>query len=110
MAPFHLHKGMLDRRTRPWRGGQGRQGGAHHPQDECADRRAAGPRAGPGLAAGVQIDLIVRGACILPAGVPGYTDNVHVRSVIGRLLEHSRVFYFRGRRRRRSCGCPAPTG
>ncbi len=36
-----------------------------------------------------------RGACILPAGVPGYTDNVQVRSVIGRLLEHSRVFCFR---------------
>jgi polyphosphate kinase len=44
---------------------------------------------------GVKIDLIVRGACILPAQVPGVTDNVRVRSVIGRLLEHSRVFYFR---------------
>ncbi|WP_334133544.1 polyphosphate kinase 1 [Tepidimonas sp.] len=44
--------------------------------------------------AGVQIDAIVRGACILPAGVPGYTDNVRIRSVIGRFLEHSRVFYF----------------
>jgi len=41
------------------------------------------------------VDLIVRGACVLPAQVPGYTDNVRVRSVIGRLLEHSRVFYFR---------------
>jgi len=44
---------------------------------------------------GVKIDLIVRGACMLPAGVPGITDNVRVRSVIGRFLEHSRVFYFR---------------
>jgi polyphosphate kinase len=45
--------------------------------------------------AGVAIDLIVRGACIVPAARPGFTDNVRVRSIIGRFLEHSRVFYFR---------------
>ncbi len=44
---------------------------------------------------GVKIDLIVRGACTLPAQVAGQTDNIRVRSVIGRFLEHSRVFYFR---------------
>jgi polyphosphate kinase len=44
---------------------------------------------------GVKIDLIVRGACMLPAQLPGVTDNIRVCSVIGRFLEHSRVFYFR---------------
>jgi polyphosphate kinase len=95
IAPFHLHKGMLERIDAAVAAARkGQEARIVLKMNALTDEPLARALA-QASQQGVQIDVIVRGACILPAGVAGYTENVRVRSVIGRLLEHSRVFYFK---------------
>ncbi|MDD2925441.1 polyphosphate kinase 1 [Rhodoferax sp.] len=94
LAPFHLQRSLIDRVDQVARAtAQGVAGRIVLKMNSLTDEKLmeALVRAGQ---AGVEIDLIVRGACMLPAQRPGVTDHIRVRSIIGRFLEHSRVFYF----------------
>jgi polyphosphate kinase len=94
-APFHLHQRMLRHIRQTAEAAQ-----ADRPARIVAKLNAL---TDPGLIhalieagrAGVAIDLVVRGACMLPPGVAGFTENIRVRSIVGRFLEHSRILYFR---------------
>ncbi len=95
IAPFQLQRSLIDKVNKTAQAAQ--QGVASRiilKMNTLTDEKLmeALVRAGQ---AGVQIDLIIRGACMLPAQRAGVTDNIRVRSIIGRFLEHSRVFYFR---------------
>ena len=93
-SPFSLHKEMLraiEQETANARAG--RKGQIIAKMNALLEPEIVGAlyRASQ---AGVQIDLIVRGVCALRPGVPGVSENIRVRSIIGRFLEHTRVFYF----------------
>lgn len=95
VAPFHLQKAMLERvDAMVSAAAAGEPARIIVKTNALTDEQLVRAllRAGQ---LGVRIDLIVRGACILPAQVPGVSDNIRVRSVVGRFLEHTRVFYFR---------------
>ena len=94
VSPFTLHQRMLAairRETEHARAGKrarivAKMNALLEPEVIAALYEASG--------AGVKIDLIVRGVCALRPGVPGISDNVRVRSVIGRFLEHTRIYHF----------------
>ncbi|MDQ6996316.1 MAG: polyphosphate kinase 1 [Mariprofundus sp.] len=93
-APFSLHNGLIERinlEAANARGGNrsriiAKMNGLEEPEIIRALYRAS--------QAGVKIDLIVRGICCLRPGIKGVSENIRVRSVLGRFLEHTRVFHF----------------
>ncbi len=93
-APFTLHSGLLkliEREAKHARAGkpariQAKMNAINEPTVIRALYDAS--------RAGVEIDLIIRGACCLRPGVAGVSDNIRVRSIVGRFLEHSRVYWF----------------
>jgi polyphosphate kinase len=95
MAPLHLHRRLIEKiDVIGEAAARGLDGRIVLKMNALTDEQLmlALVRAGR---RGARIDLIVRGACMLPPRLPGLTANIRVRSVIGRFLEHSRVFYFR---------------
>ena len=95
LAPFALHKQVLAAiaREAAWVG-KGRPGRIIAKMNALIDEATINALY-EASRAGVRIDLIVRGACSLRPGVKGLSENITVRSIVGRLLEHHRIYYFR---------------
>jgi polyphosphate kinase len=94
-APFQLHRRLMSHLRRVAEAARaGRPARIVAKVNALTDPALIGALAEAGRA-GASIDLIVRGACMLPPGLPGLTPNIRVRSIVGRLLEHTRLFYFR---------------
>jgi polyphosphate kinase len=93
-APFTLHRGIVRRiRSEKENAEHGKPSRIIAKMNSLYDEELVNELYAASKA-GVQIDLIVRGVCQLRPGIPGLSENIRVRSIIGRFLEHHRVFYF----------------
>jgi polyphosphate kinase len=95
VAPFNLHRQMLAKiRSAELAAKAGKTATIILKMNALTDEALVVALVKAGRA-GVEVDLILRGACILPVDAPGLDGRIRVRSIIGRLLEHSRIFYFK---------------
>jgi polyphosphate kinase len=95
LAPFHLQEQLMEMVDKVSKASMhGEPGRIILKMNSLTDEKLARQLVLAGQR-GVNIDLLVRGACILPAQREGFTERIKVRSIIGRFLEHSRVYYFR---------------
>ncbi len=93
-SPFGLHKAMLEKLAREAEHARAGRAARIILKMNALVEPLAIEAVYSASRAGVSIDLIIRGVCALRPGIPGVSENIRVRSVIGRFLEHSRVFYF----------------
>ena len=93
-SPFTLYKGLMQRIDREIDLAKNGQQGRVIAKINALNEQGMVEALYRASQAGVQIDLIVRGACTLRPGLPGISDTIRVRSIVGRFLEHSRVYWF----------------
>ncbi len=93
-SPFTLHKGILKKIEREITHARAGKTGHIIAKMNAINEARVIKKLYEASQAGVKVELIVRGACCLRPGVPGVSENITVRSVVGRFLEHSRVYWF----------------